>query len=92
MLRSGSQALAGASIKQMGALRIGQQPDRAAGSEIMALAKHGGELDALVAASDKGVHAGGLHHHHLHRDADVFGQGHMFRPGAVDHGLTVYAT
>src|SRR5438105_2962652 len=66
---SGGEALPGSCVEQVRALDVGLQVDRRAGGEVMALAEHGGQLDAVVPAGDERVHAGRLEHDHLRRDA-----------------------
>ena len=88
---SGRQPLAAAGVEQVSALQIRLQADGAAGRKVVALAEHRGQVHAVVAASDEGVHAGGLHHDDLHRDAAGVSQRHVLGSGAENHRLTVCA-
>jgi hypothetical protein len=50
--------------------------------EVMALAEHGRNVLPVVPAGDEGVHASGLHHDHLGRDAAVVRKRQVLGPGA----------
>ncbi len=73
----------------MCSVHIGLQIDGASQLEFVALTEHGREIDALMAACDKSVHAGGFHDSHLSRDAATVGQAEVFWASAKHNGLTV---